>query len=156
MHLRSGRVVYSSESYSRPQTHSSTESQSNSDLESRFEFRLTMEPTLGDVVQSIRDLTVHVDTRLDVLSTRLDTLETTVQRIREGDELYGRGHNHGRDHNFKGNDLRQGHHNLDDRDFPDHDEKLMGRVKIEAPTFDRRLNPEVFSNWMREMDHFFE
>uniref|UniRef100_A0A2N9HIP4 Integrase catalytic domain-containing protein n=1 Tax=Fagus sylvatica TaxID=28930 RepID=A0A2N9HIP4_FAGSY len=53
-------------------------------------------------------------------------------------------------------DLRLGHHNLDDRDFPDHDEKLMGRVKIEAPTFDGRLNPKVFSDWMREMDHFFE
>jgi hypothetical protein len=53
MHLRRGRVVYSSESYSTLQTHSSTESQSNSDLESRSEFRLTMEPTLGDVVQSI-------------------------------------------------------------------------------------------------------
>ena len=49
-----------------------------------------------------------------------------------------------------------GHHNLDDRDFPDHDEKLMGRVKIEAPTFDGLLNPKVLSDWMREMDHFFE
>ena len=56
---------------------------------------MTMEPTLRDVVQSIQDLTVHVDTCLDVLSTRLDTLETTMQRICEGDELYGRGHNHG-------------------------------------------------------------
>ena len=56
---------------------------------------LALNPTLGDVVQSIQDLTVHVDTCLDVLSTRLDTLETTMQRICEGDELYGRGHNHG-------------------------------------------------------------
>ncbi len=79
-----------------------------------------------------------------------------MQRIREGDELYGKGHNHRRDHNFRGNDLRQGHHNLDDRDFPNHDEKLMGRVKIEAPTFDGRLNPKVFSDWMHEMDHFFK
>jgi hypothetical protein len=115
-----------------------------------------MEPTLADVVRPIQDLTIHVNTRLVALSTCIDTLETTVQRIREGDELYGRGHNHGRDHNFRGNGLRLGHHNLDDRDIPDHDEKLMGRVKIEAPTFDGRLNPKVFSDWMREMDHFFE
>ena len=49
-----------------------------------------------------------------------------------------------------------GQHNLDDRDFPDHDEKLMGRVKIEAPTFDGRLNLKVILDWMCEMDHFFE
>ena len=26
----------------------------------------------------------------------------------------------------------------------------------EAPTFDGRLGPKAFTNWVREMNHFFE
>ncbi|GFS43486.1 hypothetical protein Acr_00g0085450 [Actinidia rufa] len=29
-------------------------------------------------------------------------------------------------------------------------------INVEAPTFDGRLDPKAFTNWIREMDHFFE
>ncbi|GFY97991.1 Sec20 family protein [Actinidia rufa] len=29
-------------------------------------------------------------------------------------------------------------------------------INVEAPTFDGRLDPKVFTDWIREMDHFFE
>ena len=32
----------------------------------------------------------------------------------------------------------------------------MRNIKVEAPTFDGRLDPIVFTDWVREMDHFFE
>ncbi|GFY95604.1 hypothetical protein Acr_10g0009890 [Actinidia rufa] len=29
-------------------------------------------------------------------------------------------------------------------------------INVEAPTFDGRLDPKAFTDWIREMDHFFE
>ena len=65
------------------------------------------------------------------------------------------------------NMLRQNHHSYfnrapnfdhdhynhnDPRDFDDR----MFKEKIEAPTFDGCLDPWVFTNWLRQMDKFFD
>jgi hypothetical protein len=43
----------------------------------------------------------------------------------------------------------QGHH-----DYVDPDERVMGRIKVEAPIFDGHFDPWVFTKWVRDMDRF--
>ncbi|XP_038985543.1 uncharacterized protein LOC120111737 [Phoenix dactylifera] len=51
----------------------------------------------------------------------------------------------------------KGHrHTVEPREPRDPDEDIMRGIRIEAPTFDGRLDPKVFSDWLHEMDHFFE
>ena len=38
----------------------------------------------------------------------------------------------------------------------DPDELVMRGIKVEAPTFDDRLDPKASIDWVREIDHFFE
>uniref|UniRef100_A0A2N9EPA1 Chromo domain-containing protein n=1 Tax=Fagus sylvatica TaxID=28930 RepID=A0A2N9EPA1_FAGSY len=51
---------------------------------------------------------------------------------------------------------RQGHpYRGQDHFHRDQDEGMRG-VKVEAPTFDGCLDPWVFTDWLRQMEHFFE
>ena len=36
------------------------------------------------------------------------------------------------------------------------DEQAVKSVKIEAPTFDGRIDPKPYSDWESDMDHYFE
>ena len=47
----------------------------------------------------------------------------------------------------------QDRHN-DHRDFREPEDR-MTHIKIEAPTFDGSLDPWVFTDWLRQMEHFF-
>ena len=70
----------------------------------------------------------------------------------------GRGHNDmpplGHDRHFnRGPGGGQDRHN-DHRDFREPEDR-MTHIKIEAPTFDGSLDPWVFTDWLRQMEHFF-
>lgn len=47
-------------------------------------------------------------------------------------------------------------HHRNDRSPEHNEDKLMKQVKVEAPTFDGRLDPWVFTKWLKDMDRFFE
>ena len=34
--------------------------------------------------------------------------------------------------------------------------RVMKGIKVDAPSFDGRLDPKVFSDWLADMDHFFQ
>ena len=37
----------------------------------------------------------------------------------------------------------------------DNDETNLKQIKLEAPTFDGQLDPQVFLDWISDMDHYF-
>lgn len=41
------------------------------------------------------------------------------------------------------------------RDRYDPDDDITRKIKLEAPTFDGRLDPRVFTDWLSDMDQYF-
>jgi hypothetical protein len=52
--------------------------------------------------------------------------------------------------------MGHGHYNQGPQNYVDLNDRVKGHIKVEAPTFDDRLNPWVFTKWLCDMDHFFE
>ena len=116
MHLRSGCIM------------------SNSEHQSTFEPKPSLEQTIKDLAKSVHNL-------LD----RVEQIEASQREAsnHEGDNMLRQNH-HGyfnRAPNFEHN-----HYNHNDpRDYDDR----MFKEKIEAPTCDGYLDPWVFTNWLR-------
>ena len=114
---------------------------STSEHQSTSEPRPSLEQTLDDLVKNVRSL-----------MDRVGQIEASQRETgnHEGDNIPRQNH-HGyfnRAPNFE-----HDHHNHNDpRDFDDR----MFKEKIEAPTFDGCLDPWVFTNWLRQMDKFFD
>ena len=43
-----------------------------------------------------------------------------------------------------------------DQDHMDQEDKTLRSIKLQAPTFNGKLDPKAYVNWEREMDQFFE
>ena len=56
-------------------------------------------------------------------------------------------------HNGRNNNRHGPHPRQDHRDNEDNSAK---HIKVEAPTFVGVRNPQVYNDWVREMEHFFE
>ena len=164
MRLCSGRTISNPSNPKR--TMSSLEPQSSSEPRQ----------TLGDITRSIQDLSTQ-NQRLAAELARLDARLATIEASHRGanhnntpplghdrhnnfdrDPGGGRGHNDtpplGHDRHFNwGPSGRHDHHNYlgDFKDLKDR----MTHIKIEALTFDGSLDPWVFINWLRQMEHFF-
>uniref|UniRef100_A0A2N9GGF1 RNA-directed DNA polymerase n=1 Tax=Fagus sylvatica TaxID=28930 RepID=A0A2N9GGF1_FAGSY len=133
--------------------------------------------TLEDITRSIQDLSTQNQGLAAVLArldARLATIEASQRGATHNDTpplghdrhdnfdrgpVGGRGHNDmpplGHDRHFnRGLGGGQDRHN-DHRDFREPEDR-MTHIKIEAPTFDGSLDPWVFTDWLRQMEHFFE
>ena len=114
---------------------------SNPKHQSTSEPRPSLEQTIEDLAKSFHNL-------LD----RVKQIEASQREIinHEGDNML-RQNNHGylnRAPNFE-----HDHYNHNGpRDYDD----IMSKEKIEAPTFDGRLDLWVFTNWLRQMEKFFD
>ena len=114
---------------------------------SNSEHQSTSEPR-PPLEQTIKDLAKNVCNLMD----RVEQIEASQRETsnHEGDNMLRQSH-HGyfnRAPNFE-----HDHYNHNDpRDFDDR----MFKEKIEAPTFDGCLDPWVFTNWLRQMDKFFD
>ena len=165
MRLRSGRTMSNPSNPER--TMSSMEPPSSSEPRQ----------TLEDITRSIQDLSSQNQGLAAVLA-RLDARLATIEASQRGANhkdapplghdrhdhfdrgpVGGRGHNdmpplgHDRHYN-RGPGGGQDRHN-DHRDFREPEDR-MTHIKIEAPTFDGSLDPWVFTDWLRQMEHFFE
>src|SRR4051812_26802733 len=49
----------------------------------------------------------------------------------------------------------QQYHRRAERNDPDPDEQYVKSVKIDAPTFDGSLEPQLFLDWLQQMDRYF-
>lgn len=56
----------------------------------------------------------------------------------------------------QGHGMGHGHYNQGPQNYVDLNEIVMGHIKVEAPTFDGRLDQWVFTKWLHDIDHFFE
>ena len=56
-------------------------------------------------------------------------------------------------YNGRNNNYRQGPFNR--QDHRNNEDKSAKHIKIEAPTFDGVRNPQVYNDWVQEMDHLF-
>ena len=114
---------------------------SNSEHQSTSESRPSLEQTIDDLAKSVRNLIDRVD---QIEASQRETVN------HEGDNLLRQNH-HGYFHRVP--NLEHDHYNHNDpRDYDDR----MFKEKIEAPTFDGCLDPWVFTDWLRQMDKFFD
>ena len=114
---------------------------------SNLEYQSTFEPR-SYLKQIIDDLAKNVHALLN----RVERIEASQKETinHEGDNML-RQNNHGyfnRAPNFE-----HDHYNHNGpRDYDDR----MSKEKIEAPTFDGCLNPWVFTDWLCQMEKFFD
>ena len=52
--------------------------------------------------------------------------------------------------------VREARATCDHQDRYDPDERAMKSVRVKAPSFDGRLDPKAFLDWVADMDHYFE
>jgi hypothetical protein len=165
MRLRSGRTMSNPSNPER--TMSNIEPQSSSEPRQ----------TLEDITRSIQDLSTQNQGLAAVLArldARLAIIEASQKGANHNDTpplghdrhdnfdkglVGGRGHNDtpplGHDHHFnRGSGGGQDCHN-DRGDFRELEDR-MTHIKIEALTFDGSLDPWVFTDWLCQMEHFFE
>uniref|UniRef100_A0A2N9IG07 RNA-directed DNA polymerase n=1 Tax=Fagus sylvatica TaxID=28930 RepID=A0A2N9IG07_FAGSY len=116
----------------------------------------SMEQNMEIILKALQDLRQdNLELRQDNLRTnaRLDDLTTSILRQNEAPHMEDteEGHNA-----IPNRPPRQGHpYRGQDHFHRDQDEGMRG-VKVEAPTFDGCLDPWVFTDWLRQMEHFFE
>ena len=114
---------------------------SNPKHQSTFEPRTSLEQTIEDLAKSVHNLLERVER---VEASQKETIN------HEGDNIF-RQNNHGyfnRAPNFE-----HDHYNHNrPRDYNDR----MSKEKIEAPTFDGYLDLWVFTDWLRQMEKFFD
>ena len=114
---------------------------SNPEHQSTSEPRSSLERTIDDLAESVH-----------VLLDRVERIEASQRETinHEGDNML-RQNNHGyfnRAPNFE-----HDHYNHNGpRDYDDR----MPKEKIEAPTFDGCLDPWVFTDWLCQMEKFFD
>ncbi|KAF3956400.1 hypothetical protein CMV_018465 [Castanea mollissima] len=114
---------------------------SNPEHQSTSESRPSLEQTIGDLAKSVRDL-------LD----RVERIETSQRETtnHEGDNMLGQNNN---GHFNRAPHFEHDHYNhYGPRDYDDR----MSKERIEAPTFDGCLDPWVFTDWLRQMEKFFD
>jgi hypothetical protein len=136
MRLRSGCVVSDPTFLSTLEPHSSLEPHPS------------MEQNMEIIMKALQDL------RQDNLRTnaRLDDLTTSILRRHEAPHMEDIEEGHDA---IPNRPPRQGHpYRGQDHFHRDQDEGMRG-VKVEAPTFDGCLDPWVFTDWLRQMEHFF-
>ena len=114
---------------------------SNSEHQSTSESRTSLEQTIDELAKNVQNLMDRVG---QIEASQRETIN------HEGDNIL-RQNNHGyfnRAPNFE-----HDHYNHNGpRDFDDR----MFRDKIDAPTFDGCLDPWVFTDWLRQMEKFFD
>ena len=57
------------------------------------------------------------------------------------------------------NNPPQFHHHGNHQPFSNEqypDERIMWNIKIDAPSFDSTIKPQLFLDWMKEMDRYFK
>ncbi|KAL4627579.1 hypothetical protein ACB092_05G175600 [Castanea dentata] len=114
---------------------------SNPEHQSTSESRPSLEQTIGDLAKSVRDL-------LD----RVERIETSQRETtnHEGDNMHGQNNN---GHFNRAPHFEHDHYNhYGPRDYDDR----MSKERIEAPTFDGCLDLWVFTDWLRQMEKFFD
>uniref|UniRef100_A0A2N9IC59 Reverse transcriptase n=1 Tax=Fagus sylvatica TaxID=28930 RepID=A0A2N9IC59_FAGSY len=107
------------------------------------------------IMKALQDLRQdNLELRQDNLRTnaRLDDLTTSILRRNEAPHMEDTEEGHDA---IPNRPPRQGHpYRGQDHFHRDQDEGMRG-VKVEAPTFDGCLDPWVFTDWLRQMEHFF-
>uniref|UniRef100_A0A2N9ICA7 Integrase catalytic domain-containing protein n=1 Tax=Fagus sylvatica TaxID=28930 RepID=A0A2N9ICA7_FAGSY len=115
-----------------------------------------MEQNMEIILKALQDLRQdNLELRQDNLRTnaRLDDLTTSILRQNEAPHMEDTEEGHDA---IPNRPPRQGHpYRGQDHFHRDQDEGMRG-VKVEAPTFDGCLDPWVFTDWLRQMEHFFE
>ena len=97
--------------------------------------------TLANIAARLDAMQIAHTEAQDELHRRLDDIE----RDREPSPERGRGH-HNRHNGAHSNG----------RDPPNPDERYLKSIKIEVPTFDGRLEPQAFLDWLQSMDKYFQ
>lgn len=92
-----------------------------------------MEPTLGDLMKVLQDLSTQVES----VKAFLQRNENEIDH--EGTPPHRRGYRNPNDH----------------RDVRETEDRIL-KVKIEAPTFDGHLDPWAFIDWLCQMEQFFD
>nr|XP_023920438.1 uncharacterized protein LOC112031968 [Quercus suber] len=113
---------------------------SNPEHQSTYKPRSSLEQTIEDLAKSVHNL-------LD----RVKRIEASQRKTinHEGDNML-RQNNH--DYFNRAPNFEHDHYNHNGpRDYDDR----MSKEKIEAPTFDGCLDPWVFTDWLRQMEKFF-
>ena len=114
---------------------------SNSEHQSTSEPRPSLEQTIEDLAKSVHNLLYRVG---QIEASQRETIN------HEGDNMLRQNH-HGyfnRAPNFE-------HDHYNHNDPRDYDDRMF-KEKIEAPTFDGCLDLWVFTDWLCEMDKFFD
>eukprot|EP00268_Persea_americana_P024504 TRINITY_DN23914_c0_g4_i3.p1 TRINITY_DN23914_c0_g4~~TRINITY_DN23914_c0_g4_i3.p1 ORF type:complete len:415 (+),score=60.05 TRINITY_DN23914_c0_g4_i3:201-1445(+) len=109
--------------------------------------------TLEEMRAQFNALTEEQNQQTRELRARLAEVERSVQ-----DDNERRHRRHERDDHDQDTDVDSDNGN-DRRGRgrgPDPDGWVMKSVKIDAPTFDGRMDPQVFSDWLSDMDHYFK
>ena len=114
---------------------------SNPEHQSTFEPRPSLEQTIEDLAKSIHNLLDRVE-RIEA------SQRETINHKRDNMLRYNNHSYLNRAPNFE-----HDHYNYNGpRDYDDR----MSKEKIEAPTFGGCLDPWVFTNWLRQMEKFFD
>nr|XP_023900366.1 uncharacterized protein LOC112012220 [Quercus suber] len=114
---------------------------SNSEHQSTSESKTSLEETIAELAKNVQNLMDRVG---QIEASQRETIN------HEGDNML-------RQHNFgyfnRAPNFEPDHYNHNGpRDFDDR----MFKDKIDAPTFDGCLDPWVFTDWLRQMEKFFD
>ena len=114
---------------------------SNPEHQSTFEPRPSLEQTIEDLAKSVHNL-------LDRVKRIEASQRETINHKRDNMLRYNNHSYLNRAPNFE-----HDHYNYNGpRDYDDR----MSKEKIEAPTFGGCLDPWIFTNWLRQMEKFFD
>ena len=114
---------------------------SNSEHQSTSKPRPSLEQTIEDLAKSVHNLLDRVE---QIEASQRETINHEGDNMlrQNNDGYFNRAPNFEHDHyNHNG-----------PRDYDDR----MFKEKIEAPTFDGHLDPWVFTDWLHQMDKFFD
>ena len=114
---------------------------SNHEHQSTSEPRSSLEQTIEDLAKSVHNLLDRVE-RIEVSQKETINHEGDNMLRQNNHGYFNRAPNFERDH-YNHNGLRD----YDDR---------MSKEKIGAPTFDGYHDPWVFTDWLRQMEKFFD
>nr|CAD1838142.1 unnamed protein product [Ananas comosus var. bracteatus] len=105
---------------------------------------MSFEPTAMD--QILQQLTA-LNTKLDDIGDRVAILETSQTVVGTATATPDR-------------TALRAHRNGNQPDLPRHNfllgDDITKKIKIEAPTFDGRFDPKTFTDWLTDMDQFFD
>ena len=124
-----------------------------------------IEPTMAQLMERIEKLTLDMNNGFREVHARVDALETrelveTAEDEDDEDVHPRRRERNGPDHRERGERRRarldqydyEEPRDYDRRDYRRHD---VSKIKVDAPKFDGRFDPDAFSDWLSSIEKFF-